>query len=236
VSQKEFTMPTTAYGATTTAAEIVADVDLHGRRAIVTGASSGIGIETARALASAGADVTLAVRNVQTGTEVGNGIAENLSPGAGGVQVARLDLADPASVADFVQAWAGPLHILVNNAGLMARRSSSVRLTAMKCSSPQTISVISRWPPAFTRGWPRLLAPVWWLSLRSGTCSRRWSSTTFTIDSVPTTSGLHTASPSQPMCCSRSVPRTAGQTTASRSTRSCPATSPPHRRGRALRA
>jgi NAD(P)-dependent dehydrogenase (short-subunit alcohol dehydrogenase family) len=113
-------MPATAYGATTTAAEIVADVDLHGRRAIVTGASSGIGIETARALASAGADVTLAVRNVQTGTEVANGIAENLSQGTGGVQVARLDLADPASVADFVHTWAGPLHILVNNAGVMA--------------------------------------------------------------------------------------------------------------------
>ena len=113
-------MPATVYGATTTAAEIVSDVNLHGRRAIVTGASSGIGIETARALASAGADVTLAVRNVQTGTEVANGIAENLSPGAGGVQVARLDLADPASVADFAHTWAGPLHILVNNAGLMA--------------------------------------------------------------------------------------------------------------------
>ena len=47
-------MPTTTYGPTTTAAEIVANVDLHGRRALVTGASSGIGVETARALASAG--------------------------------------------------------------------------------------------------------------------------------------------------------------------------------------
>jgi NAD(P)-dependent dehydrogenase (short-subunit alcohol dehydrogenase family) len=113
-------MTATAYGATTTAAEIVADVDLHGRRAVVTGASSGIGTETARALASAGVDVTLAVRNVQTGTEVANRIAENLSQGVGAVHVARLDLADPASVADFVQSWAGPLHILVNNAGVMA--------------------------------------------------------------------------------------------------------------------
>jgi len=74
-------MPTSNYGPTTTAAEVVADVDLHGRRAIVTGASSGIGTETARALASAGADVTLAVRNVQAGNEVANGIAEKLSPG-----------------------------------------------------------------------------------------------------------------------------------------------------------
>ena len=57
-------MPTTTYGPTTTAAEIVQDVDLHGRRAVVTGASSGIGVETARALSSAGAEVMLAVRNV----------------------------------------------------------------------------------------------------------------------------------------------------------------------------
>jgi NAD(P)-dependent dehydrogenase (short-subunit alcohol dehydrogenase family) len=117
---KESAMPTTNYGAATTAAEIVTDVDLHGRRAIVTGASSGIGVETARALASAGADVTLAVRNVEAGTKVADGIAERLSPGAGAVHVGRLDLADPASVADFVRAWTGPLHILVNNAGVMA--------------------------------------------------------------------------------------------------------------------
>ncbi|MDT5239062.1 MAG: hypothetical protein QOG79_740 [Mycobacterium sp.] len=113
-------MPTYNYGPTTTAAEVVADVDLHGRRAIVTGASSGIGTETARALASTGADVTLAVRNVKAGTEVANGIAEKLSPGHGVVHVARLDLADPASVADFVRIWSEPLHILVNNAGVMA--------------------------------------------------------------------------------------------------------------------
>jgi NAD(P)-dependent dehydrogenase (short-subunit alcohol dehydrogenase family) len=113
-------MPTAKYGAATTAAEIVTDVDLHGRRAVVTGASSGIGVETARALASAGADVTLAVRNVEAGTKVADGIAEKLLPGAGAVHVARLDLADPASVADFVRAWTGPLHILVNNAGVMA--------------------------------------------------------------------------------------------------------------------
>src|ERR1700736_850149 len=117
---KESAMPTTNYGAATTAAEIVTDVDLHGRRGIVTGASSGIGVETARALASAGADVTLAVRNVEAGTKVADGIAERLLPGAGAVHVGRLDLADPASVADFVGAWTGPLHILVNNAGVMA--------------------------------------------------------------------------------------------------------------------
>ena len=113
-------MPATTYGATTTAAEIVADVDLHGRRVVVTGASSGIGVETARALASTGAEVTLAVRNVEAGRRVADEVAEKLPPGAGGLQVARLDLADPASVASFVRTWTGPLHILVNNAGVMA--------------------------------------------------------------------------------------------------------------------
>jgi NAD(P)-dependent dehydrogenase (short-subunit alcohol dehydrogenase family) len=117
---KEFDMPTTTYGPTTTAAEIDAKVDLHGKRAVVTGASSGIGVETARALASTGAEVTLAVRNLEAGRKVADGIAEKLPSGAAGPQVAPLDLADPASVAGFVRSWSGPLHILVNNAGVMA--------------------------------------------------------------------------------------------------------------------
>ncbi|HEV7656161.1 MAG TPA: SDR family NAD(P)-dependent oxidoreductase, partial [Mycobacteriales bacterium] len=103
----------TGFGATSTAAEVVAGVDLTGRRAIVTGASSGIGVETARALAGAGAEVTLAVRNVEAGSRAAAGIA-------GDVLVAPLDLADQASVAAFVAGWTGPLHVLVNNAGVMA--------------------------------------------------------------------------------------------------------------------
>ncbi|MCO5984947.1 SDR family NAD(P)-dependent oxidoreductase [Actinoallomurus spadix] len=65
---------TTPFGARTTAAEVVAGVDLTGRRAIVTGASSGIGAETARVLAGAGAEVTLAVRDVAAGERVAAGI------------------------------------------------------------------------------------------------------------------------------------------------------------------
>jgi NAD(P)-dependent dehydrogenase (short-subunit alcohol dehydrogenase family) len=113
-------MPTISYGPATTAAEVVRDLDLHGRRVVVTGASSGIGAETARALASAGADVTLAVRNLEAGTQVANGIAQGLSADAGELRVGPLDLADPVSVSGFVHAWTGPLHILVNNAGVMA--------------------------------------------------------------------------------------------------------------------
>src|ERR1700741_1113118 len=117
---KETAMSTRTYGPTTTAAEIVRGVDLNGRRAVVTGASSGIGVETARALASSGAEVTLAVRNVDAGRKVADGIAAQLPSDAGTLHVAQLDLADAASVAGFVRAWTGPLHILVNNAGVMA--------------------------------------------------------------------------------------------------------------------
>src|SRR5690242_11025164 len=113
-------MPADTYGAETTAAEIVENLDLHGRRIVVTGASSGIGVETARALASAGADVTLAVRNTDAGTRVADEITQSLKTAGGTVGVGRLDLADPDSVAGFVRAWTGPLHVLVNNAGVMA--------------------------------------------------------------------------------------------------------------------
>ena len=109
---------TTPFGAQSTAAEVIAGVDLSGRRAIVTGASSGIGVETARALASAGAEVTLAVRNLEAGRRT----AEDIAAGTGStrVLVAPLDLADQGSVAAFAAGWDGPLHILVNNAGIMA--------------------------------------------------------------------------------------------------------------------
>ncbi|MEV8439566.1 SDR family NAD(P)-dependent oxidoreductase [Actinosynnema sp. NPDC051121] len=104
---------TTPFGAESTAAQVVAGIDLTGRRAVVTGGASGIGVETARALASAGAEVTLAVRDTAAGQRVADGIG-------GAVRVAPLDLADQASVAAFVAGWDGPLHILVDNAGVMA--------------------------------------------------------------------------------------------------------------------
>jgi NAD(P)-dependent dehydrogenase (short-subunit alcohol dehydrogenase family) len=113
----EPTLITTPFNARSTAAEVVAGVDLTGRRAIVTGASSGIGVETARALAGAGAEVTLAVRNVEDGQRT----AEDIRATTGNRQilVAPLDLADQRSVASFTETWTGPLHILVNNAGVM---------------------------------------------------------------------------------------------------------------------
>jgi NAD(P)-dependent dehydrogenase (short-subunit alcohol dehydrogenase family) len=108
----------TPFGAQSTAAEVIKGIDLGGKRAIVTGASSGIGVETARALASAGAELTLAVRNVEAGQHTVEDILS--TSGDSKLLVASLDLADQASIAAFVANWRGPLHILVNNAGIMA--------------------------------------------------------------------------------------------------------------------
>jgi NAD(P)-dependent dehydrogenase (short-subunit alcohol dehydrogenase family) len=108
---------TTPFGFRSTAAEVVAGIDLSGKRAIVTGAASGIGIETARALARAGAQVTLAVRN----TDAGAGTAADIAATTGrdDIAVSALELTDLASVAAFASSWEGPLDILVNNAGVM---------------------------------------------------------------------------------------------------------------------
>lgn len=109
---------TTPFGAESTAAEVLAGVDLSSRRAVVTGGASGIGVETARALAGAGAQVTLAVRDRAAGERT----AEDIVATTGNKQilVAPLDLADRASIAAFVAEWEGSLDILVNNAGVMA--------------------------------------------------------------------------------------------------------------------
>jgi NAD(P)-dependent dehydrogenase (short-subunit alcohol dehydrogenase family) len=109
---------TTEFGRESTAAEVVAGIDLSGRRVVVTGAASGIGVETARALAGAGATVTLAVRNTDAGEQTAADVTE--TTGNADVDVRHLDLADRASIAAFTDAWRGPLHILVNNAGVMA--------------------------------------------------------------------------------------------------------------------
>ncbi|RSM64089.1 oxidoreductase [Kibdelosporangium aridum] len=100
-----------SFDKTSTADEVIAEIDLTGKRAIVTGGASGIGIETARVLANAGAEVTIAARDVNAGQKVADEIKAFVAP---------LDLSSQASVKAFVDAWEGPLHILINNAGVMA--------------------------------------------------------------------------------------------------------------------
>jgi NAD(P)-dependent dehydrogenase (short-subunit alcohol dehydrogenase family) len=84
-----------------------------GRTFVVTGANSGLGRQTAAALAAAGGRVVLAVRDRDRGEEAARTMT-------GEVEVRVLDLADLASVRRFAEAWEGPLDVLVNNAGLMA--------------------------------------------------------------------------------------------------------------------
>ena len=114
------------FGPFTAAREVSAGHDLTGMSAIVTGGASGIGIETAWALAEAGAAVTLAVRNRGAGEMAAGEI--NQSARGPKAAVALLDLADLSSVRAFAAAWDDtPLHILVNNAGVMACPHSYTR-------------------------------------------------------------------------------------------------------------
>jgi len=95
--------------------------NLQGRRAIVTGANSGLGFCTAMALAKAGVRVTLAVRDLSKGAAAA---AAMTSAGGQFVNVAHLDVANLASVREFAQTWseenADGLDLLINNAGVMA--------------------------------------------------------------------------------------------------------------------
>ncbi|MBW9095273.1 SDR family NAD(P)-dependent oxidoreductase [Microbacterium jejuense] len=86
--------------------------DQTGRTIVVTGANSGLGLATTRALAAAGAHVVLAVRDTARGEAAAAGIP-------GSTEVRRLDLADLASVRAFAAGWDSPLDVLINNAGVM---------------------------------------------------------------------------------------------------------------------
>jgi NAD(P)-dependent dehydrogenase (short-subunit alcohol dehydrogenase family) len=107
-------------GFETTTDEVVADVDLAGKLAIVTGASTGIGVETARALAVAGAAVVLAARNKERTEEAAASIRERVPDSE--IEVGLLDLTSLDSVRAFADWYLDAhdeLNLLVNNAGVM---------------------------------------------------------------------------------------------------------------------
>jgi NAD(P)-dependent dehydrogenase (short-subunit alcohol dehydrogenase family) len=109
------------FGSETTTDEVLDGIDLAGKNAFVTGASGGLGAETARALAARGAHVTIACRDLEKGEGVAKGIRE--STGNAGVDVVELELSQPASARACGDQWAArgePLHLLINNAGVMA--------------------------------------------------------------------------------------------------------------------
>ena len=104
------------FHAKSTAAEVIKGVDLSGKFAIVTGGHSGIGFETVKALASAGAEILVPARDASKAKEALAGVA-------GKISVASMDLADLQSVRKFsgeVKAERKSIDLLLNNAGIMA--------------------------------------------------------------------------------------------------------------------
>jgi NAD(P)-dependent dehydrogenase (short-subunit alcohol dehydrogenase family) len=103
------------FNAASTASDVIKGLDLSGRVAIVTGGYSGIGLETARVLRSAGARVIVPARDHDKAATA----LEELD----GVEIEAMDLIDPASIDVFAERFLAsgqPLHILVNSAGIMA--------------------------------------------------------------------------------------------------------------------
>jgi len=103
------------FGADSTAQEIIGERDLTGKIAIVTGGYSGIGLETTRVLANAGAAVIVPVRSIEKGTAALSGIPN--------VEWGRMDLMDPSSIDAFAERFLAsgrPLHMLIESAGIMA--------------------------------------------------------------------------------------------------------------------
>ena len=105
----------------TTTTEVLQDVDLGGRIAVVTGATAGLGVETARALAAAGAHVVLTARDEAKGRAAAAHVSGTVEGAS--VEAGVLDLTSLASVRSFarvVPRATRRLHILINNAGVMA--------------------------------------------------------------------------------------------------------------------
>lgn len=111
------------FGATSTADEVLSGVDLTGKRFLVTGASSGIGLETARALAARGASVVGAVRNPAQAGAATASVRDAVAQGGGSLEWIELDLASLHSVracADRLLADGRRFDAIIANAGIMA--------------------------------------------------------------------------------------------------------------------
>jgi NAD(P)-dependent dehydrogenase (short-subunit alcohol dehydrogenase family) len=110
-----------SFGVESTTDDVLQGIDLTGRVALVTGASGGLGAETARALAARGCAVTLAARDVPRAEKVADAIRQ-AHPRAQ-LDVGELELSRPASVEDFASRWRAEhavLNLLILNAGVMA--------------------------------------------------------------------------------------------------------------------
>ncbi len=111
------------FGAKSTTDEVLAGVDLTGKRVLVTGVSAGLGVETARVLAAHGADVVGTARDLAKAQGATDGVREAAKAGGGSLELVALDLADLASVragADALVANGRPFDLVIANAGVMA--------------------------------------------------------------------------------------------------------------------
>ena len=111
------------FGAKSTTDEVLAGVDLKGKRFLVTGASAGLGVETSRALVAHGADVVGAVRDLKKGEAATAEVREAAKSSGGSFELIELDLADLASVraaADKLNAKGETFDVVIANAGVMA--------------------------------------------------------------------------------------------------------------------
>lgn len=113
----------TPFGFHSTAAEVIAGVDLTGRRVLITGGASGIGLETTSVLAMAGAEVTVAVRDEAAARRA----LQAIDASTARIAVVSLDLLSRHSIDACARTWRGPLHVLINNAGVMAPPERSTR-------------------------------------------------------------------------------------------------------------
>jgi NAD(P)-dependent dehydrogenase (short-subunit alcohol dehydrogenase family) len=114
---------TKKFGPKSTADEVLSGIDLKGKRLLITGVSSGIGLETARSLVSHGASVTGAVRNIAKAQAATASVRDAASRGGGHVELVMLDLASLQSVrdcADQLLADSRRFDVIIANAGIMA--------------------------------------------------------------------------------------------------------------------
>jgi NAD(P)-dependent dehydrogenase (short-subunit alcohol dehydrogenase family) len=111
------------FGATSTTEDVLAGVNLRGKRILVTGVSAGLGVETARALVAHGAHVVGAARDLAKAEQVTTQVRKDAVASGGGFELVALDLASLKSVracADGLLAKGQPFDVFIANAGVMA--------------------------------------------------------------------------------------------------------------------
>jgi NAD(P)-dependent dehydrogenase (short-subunit alcohol dehydrogenase family) len=150
--QRSINSPFNAYS---TAKEVINGIDLTGKTAIVTGGYAGIGLETVKMLAEAGAEVWVPARDL---------VKAQRNLNIQGVHVKKMDLMDPISIDNFADQFlrAGkPLHILVNNAGIMwvpLRRDSRGFESQLSTNHLGHFQLVARlWPALSDAGKSRVI-------------------------------------------------------------------------------